>query len=422
MITLIEKILYPVILALILLLVEDLILESKILVCFLLFLNVRLIYNYRKVIPVFILFIFTSTYIIPYYYHFFLDYEVSFHSSFNNSFYLNKTLVIFSVFLVSVLGFTDKVTNYVYPKKRLKHISSDKFFYFFLTLAFLLGIMGLTGENMLGGSAYGSIEENRSPLFEYSLIFFIISSLFFDNKLIKKIMIAVFVSYMVIKDLIYGGRITSIMLLLLVYILFFEDIIKKKKVYITLVLGFLFMSVFSFIRSNPDLLLNGEVSFSDLYNHLVETNSNKRLVSNQGDVAQSSSRLMGFVTSGIISFDDRLESFIGFVISIFIPGYDYSDLTNLAGYKKESYTAGGGGLFPVYFYVWFSYLGVVFSGYLIAKIIHMFVSSTKNWVLLFSILVLVSFPRWFAYSPIIIFKMCGYVIPIYLVFKKIKKA
>ncbi|WP_157824544.1 hypothetical protein [Flavobacterium sp. ALD4] len=299
---------------------------------------------------------------------------------------------------------------------RLNFINSSKAFYSLLFIVLLLAMFALRGQSMLSGNSYGDLDVEKSPLFEYSLVFFALAVCFYDQSKIKMSLILFLVSFILIKDLLYGGRITSIMLLLFTYSMYFEDKIAKKYVFILFGLSIFALISFQFIRTHPFLFLSGNISFSDIFNSVVEPNTNETLASNQGDIAQSSARLYGFVDKGILPFEDRISSFYYFLVSIFTPGISFSELGSLAQYKKDEYSAGGGGLLPVFFYVWLSYPGVVLSGYLVSRFNKLYVNAKKNYMIIFSGLLLATFPRWFVYSPIIIFKLCAYVIPFYLIF------
>ncbi|MBW8327115.1 MAG: hypothetical protein K0M50_20290 [Prolixibacteraceae bacterium] len=140
-------------------------------------------------------------------------------------------------------------------------------------------------------------------------------------------------------------------------------------------------------------------------------------MTNQGDVAHASARMIGLIDIGILDFENRISSLFYYIISIFTKGYTFSDLGSLALYKKEIYQSGGGGLMPVYFFVWLSYWGVILAGYIVSKIVNIFITSNNSYLLLYAALVISTYPRWLAYDPITMFKLCGYIFPIYFIFK-----
>lgn len=408
-----EKIIYAALLSLLLLIDNSFQLQSQIIVIYASILNFRLIIQYRRVIPVLIFFVFSFSYVVPFIYFFFFKFSVTAHTAFNNSHYLGLVIYIYSLFLLSIFLFSKVPKDYIYIRKRLKfHYTAWKYYLILVIIIFLV-IYGLRGQNLMSGS-YNIIEKTQSPLFEYSLIFLSIAALFIENSKFRRNLLLGIIIIIIAKDLSYGGRVTSIQILLLTYILLFEDMISKKWVFIFLLFGFIIMHVFVAIRSNPLLFLSGNFTINDIF---LFGDGNKELASNQGDAAQSSARFIGLIDVGVLSFSERIASLLYSILSIFTPGISFSELANLAAYKSDLYRSGGGGLLPVYFFVWLSYPGVVLSGFIISKAINIFITSTNNYLILFSGLVMCTFPRWLAYNPIIIFKLCIYVIPVYYIFK-----
>ncbi len=388
--------------------------KPKVFVLFAFYINTRLIIKYRKVIPVFIFFIFSFTYVTPFYYHFFRDKVISAHQSFNNSYYLESTLVIYTLFLLSIFFFSKQIKNYIPIPQRITYIRSNTRFLVLTAIIVLIVIFGLQGDNLLNG-AYGHIDKQQSPLFEYALIFIAITILYAKSSKLTLRIFVLLIFLTIFKDFLYGGRITSIQIMLLVYMMLFENKVSKIWIYIFLSLGFLAMVVFMSIRSNPEIFLSGNFTIEDFF----RSKNKEYMVSNQGDVAQASARLLGLIEINILSTANRIKSFFHTFISILIPGVSISELDDLSYYFKDRYSSGGGALMPVYFFVWFSYFGVALCGFIVSRIIYIF-SSTKNiYWLLFGCLAMSTFPRWLAYNPITLFKLCIYVIPIYFVFKKV---
>ena len=316
----IEKIIYILVFFLLVFFTQDSF-QSKSLFIFAVIINLRLIYHYRAVTPILLLFFFLISYLVPFYQHFFLGKAISYHDSFSSSYFIAQVLIVYSLFLLSIFIFTQNKIKYLFVNQRLTDFKSTHFlFLFLLLLIIVLSQIGLKGQNMLSGYSYGQIDYNRSPLYEYTLIFLSLMALVVNNSKIKKHIFLLLVLYLIFKDLIYGGRITTLMLLLLVYILFFENKISKKKIYLILTFMVFCLSVASVIRSNPIIFLQGQLTFNDIFISLLGSNSSDIISTNQGDVLQSSSRLLGFVETGILSFQDRLFSFFYFITSILIPG------------------------------------------------------------------------------------------------------
>jgi len=409
-----ERLIYFIILILIFFLPSQ-IYQARFLVLFAYFINIRLLIQYRNIIPLFVFFIFSISYIAPFYYHFFFNTKVAVYDSFNESKYLLEVVRIYTLYLITIFFFSKSTTNYIFLKQRLTNYSSSKKYFIAISIALIIAIFGLKGENLFIG-AYGHIEKQQSAIFEYSLIFILISITYLDSKKNKLYLLLLLIFFIILKDVLYGGRITSVQLILLIYILLYEDKIPKIWVYIILGTGLVFMEVIGAIRSNPALFISGNFTYADF----LFTENKEYMMSNQGDVAQASARLIGLIEINILDYTNRFFSFISSIASIFTPGITISELGKLSSYKMEMYKSGGGGLMPVYFFVWLSYPGVILSGLIVSKIINIFLFTKNNYLLVYACLVMSTYPRWLAYDPITMFKLCGYVFPIYFIFNKFK--
>lgn len=95
------------------------------------------------------------------------------------------------------------------------------------------------------------------------------------------------------------------------------------------------------------------------------------------------------------------------------------DFINLASYKQDIYQSGGGGLIAVYFYTWLSYIGPIVSGIFIGFSISTVFKNSSIAIKIYGLLILVTFPRWYAYNPIFLVKFCIYGVLLYLFFRLI---
>lgn len=422
-ISLIEKYFFLISLIFIIIihLIQDYLVSSKILVLYSILIALRLILFYQKVLPVVILLIFISAYIGPFYSHFFQGFEVAMWKSFNNSYYLSTAILILSIFLCSIFIFTKKSKDYVPIIKRLNIEPSTSIFFVSILIAFVLVHFGLDGENLLSGLNYGVIEYNRSPLFEYSIAFFLISFIYSNKNRTQKSILFFFILFLILKDFIYGGRVASLMLCILVYLLYFEYRISHFKMFIVIFISVSFLSLFSFIRTYPLLFLENTITFEILFDYYFSTNETVALMSNEGDLAHSSARLLGMVENNIITTTIRLKSIFFNILSILTPGIQISEFSNLAAFKKDIYPGGGGILFPVSFYIWLSYPGVVLAGFIVSRMIYFFIETNNNKIIIYLLLIFSTFPRWFAYSSIVAFKLCFYGMLLFILFNSFKK-
>jgi hypothetical protein len=155
------------------------------------------------------------------------------------------------------------------------------------------------------------------------------------------------------------------------------------------------------IRSNPvDFISGYYLQYFDPRNFLFSDNNLTYLASNQGDVIQSSGRILGLIQNNILSFSDRLLSFFSYILSPIIPSKLLPEYSNLASYKQDLYRSGGGGLIGVYFYTWLGLVGPIISGIFIGYFIKSFYSKNSIYYKLYGLCILITFPRWYAYNPI----------------------
>ncbi len=401
-------------------LISDFDLKNKVFVILSMIFLIRLIYIFRDIRPLFMLFLFMFSYTMPFYQVFFLDKTVSYHASFNTPYFLSRVLEIFTLFIFGINFFIIKNLKYQFVSKRFKRSENKVVFYLLSLIVLFIALFALQGQNLLSGASYGDLDKDRSPMYEYSLIFLSILIFGFKNNFRNRVIIIGLSSFIILKDILYGGRVTSFMLLILLFYGYFEHKISTKRIVIYSVIFYFIMASLSVIRGNPALLLDG-FKFGEIVEGFFAKNDNEIVTSNQGDIAQSSARLIGFTKKNILNQPRRTRALYEFVRSVFTPGFSQHELSNLSKYKKEEYSAGGGTLLPIYFYIWLSYFGIILISWFFSKIAIMFQSTNKEHILLFCILVMTTYPRWIGYSPNTMFKLSLYVIPIFLIIKNFIK-
>ena len=232
------------------------------------------------------------------------------------------------------------------------------------------------------------------------------------NKFTKCVYYILYFAY-VFKTLLFGGRIEVVEISLVVL---FIDIIPKYKISASKIIIILFLLfyvnlIISNIRSNPLSLLNGE--YIELLNPFDSNNDFES--STQGDVIQSSGRLIGILNTNSTDYFFRTSSFLNYLSSPFFISSLFNSTSNLAKYKQDTFQSGGGGLISIYFYFWLSYLGPIFIGIILAIFINF---STYNiYFLLYSFTLFITFPRWVAYNPIFLLKFCLFTILFFFICK-----
>lgn len=381
---------------------------------FLIILNGALIIRYLSSPSLLLFFIFSFFYTLAFIPYYFYDVKISPWPDFNQPIYYELVTRIYGVFLCSCYLIKSKEVSFV---KSLSFQRRPNIFMFtiFFSVGILIILFGQTGENIFDSGGYAIGETSKSSIFEYFILFFLMSYYFSGKNKISSLMLGGVAFCYIIKSLMFGGRIEVIQLLLLgFYILTVNHHLKFPP--IAIVLGCLFFyylnQVFSSIRSNPIALLNGDyTSYLNPLAHYSDT-SVEYISSNEGDVIQSSVRLVGLMENNLLDIAGRIKGAIGFVLSVFVPSSVLPAEASLITFKKDIYESGGGGLAPIYFFAYLSWLGPILFAKIIFWINGLIKKNKSIYLKLYVLLVFSTFPRWFAYNPIIMFKLCAWIIPV----------
>ena len=137
-------------------------------------------------------------------------------------------------------------------------------------------------------------------------------------------------------------------------------------------------------------------------------------ITNQGEVFYSSVAFIGLKNYGLLNTN---KSFEYFVLSLILPSRYLPKISDLPGYVSSFTPIGGGSGVFAYFYVWFGIYGVVGIAIFLSFLINLAYKSSNEYLILYSVMVLSTYPRWFAYSPITLFKLCLYILPVYFIYK-----
>ncbi len=379
--------------------------------------NVIYLFRFSKVIPIFIVLLFSLLYVIEMRHFFSSGLRISYWNSFQEAKYLNKALVLHALFLFPFVFLSLFSDDNKFPTFDEIRRNNYVVFYFSIISFFILTHIGIKGETVLN-SAYGSNDSEKTALYEYGIIFFIIANIYSSKSFLQKFIILFGLIWFSVKSVLYGGRVEVLQIgLAFLYMSYnFAHDIERKKLIIYGLVGLLLMTVIGTIRGNPELifsLMNGsfsiEMIFSPPRNGIVS--------SNFGDVMQASSRMIGLSDTGIWDLSFRISSFISFLFNIFLYGMEFKNASNLALADQAVYGAGGGGLISSYFYVWLGWIGPVLSGFWLVLTFYFGLYKNKNNIFLYiyAFALLVTFPRWLAYSPIVLVKF-GVFSMIFLMF------
>jgi hypothetical protein len=374
-------------------------------------LNAIFIIKFKENIPLLILFIFIFFYTYTFIYYFFFNYYLSVWLDFQSFDTFRKVLINHFLFIFFLGIITSGKIIYDFDLKLKGVIKSHVIIYFFLCLVFIvLIVFGISGENIFESGIYADSETMKKTKFhEYNIIVYLFlliysrSNRFYIS--LNTFLLLLFIS----KTLMYGGRIEVLEICLLYFYFYFvfKKKISYKHIFFLSIFGYFFMHIFQNVRSNPLALINFDAFVIFDFSELFKFYSSKMYIdSNQGDVIQSSARMIGLIDVGLIPFYNRIFGAVFFVFSIFLPSNILPDYSNLSVFKQELYSSGGGGLISTYFYAWFSYLGPIIIALFLGVVFNFFFKTTNKYVKVYGLTLLISFPRWFAYNPIQIVKFC----------------
>lgn len=350
-----------------------------------------------------LVFSFIFLYTIPAKLYFFDRILLSMHNrSFTDETVAQVTL-IFALFLIVINAFL-KISETA-SKRTVIYRSNTIVFWIIIVFSIIFIVIGKSGESLLSGYAYGQAEQSASSLNEYVLILFVFAYIYSAGHKVKlNIFYALAVVY-ALKNTLYGGRIEIVMLALLFFVLHLQYIISFKKAVLFFVIGIWIMQVLGTIRGNPQLLIEGDViSILNPFNgdNTIKIYQN----SNEGDVYWASERMFLLMKNGVLSTVNRVESMTCFILSVFAPMSLLPEVANLSTYKMDIMTTGGGGLAPIYFYVFGGLVGVISLGVFIALQLNSLQNKHSMMRFVYVTLLITTLPRWFAYYPIHLIKFC----------------
>lgn len=358
-------------------------------------------------------FVFFLFYALQFGSYFFSGYYLSYWEGFQEPDIFNKVSILNMLFIsgVGLLNLNNRRNVTKFTEVIEKNYPA---FYICILVGILFSIFGINTSSV-------SFEVNKNPMYEYTVIFIFLAYVFSGNKKVMLITVNFFVAYYSIKGFIFGGRIESIQsILILFYFNFnFAKDLSKKKYYLGVVFFSFILYVIGRVRHNWNLIYEVILEPSIIF----AAQKNAGVVSNNfGDVIVSSARMIGLVDSGYWDFLFRIESFLSYFFNVFLFGSEFKGYANLAGKDQSIYGAGGGGLISSYFYVWGSFLLVVVASFIIGKLISNFFTSNNKCMQIYGFLTLVTFPRWYAYSPINLVKLIIIAIIIYYIFRILLKS
>jgi len=273
-------------------------------------------------------------------------------------------------------------------------------------------LTGIAGENIFQSGGYGQGQKIRFlnlAIYEYFLIFFLMGFKYMKENLRSKLIMTILAFLYVVKNLSFGGRIESLQLIIMIFILFFESKFKYRVLIPILLILVVFLGFWGVFRG----FVAGDISVLN-YMRRMDLLS---IFGTQSEVIYSSSVIQSLRIDSLYSQEEFLKMLVLFFVSVFIPSRFMPQEAYLTSVARNVSGFGGGGLISSYFYTWLGYFGVVFIGLWIAMLLNGLGRRRSQGFVVYQIMILSVYPRWFSYSPITMFKLSFYGVIVYLVFR-----
>jgi hypothetical protein len=370
---------------------------------------IMLVLKHLRNPPIFIFFIFLIPYFCVPFYFFQEEMNISFWSSYQTAGYLNHVTLTSLLFIAAFSATINRTQGNQLPLSSTFIQPNILTFLVCSLLCLVILHFGISGENIFT-STYGHGDVEKSTMHEYFIIPFLglILSRKASNLIQEFFILSLMLTYAA-KTLIYGGRIEVLQISLL-YIYMHTNFLKHMstwKLIATLMLGYFALSTLGLFRASA-----ASGSFPDgitqFFDYIFQSDSKELgyISSTAGDVTHASMRILGLIDDGYLNIEQRIEGFLYFLFGIIMPSNQYPEHAILSSYMQQHIGAGGGGLIANYFYVWLGWIGPLLAGALIGLGVKQLYVSRLFYLRIYAILILICFPRWYAYSPINLTKFC----------------
>lgn len=243
-----------------------------------------------------------------------------------------------------------------------------------------------------------AVESGRgeySPIYEYSIVFCIVSLFYSLNSPRLKIVILAILGAMIIRDFSVGHRATAIQITMLIYALVLTKYYSFKKLISLFCIGVLIFNLVAAYRASFSFSIN---MIFDNFNFLL---TEQYFAADTAYFAWVAS-LTFLSVQDVTPFAEIINNLRDFLLSMIVPGTVGSNLYTIS---KEQYQHANGGILPLYMFYYFSYLAIPITSLVVAAYFNLLSTtnnvSFKHLVFLF---VFVTTPRWLIYAPTALFR------------------
>lgn len=280
------------------------------------------------------------------------------------------------------------------PILRLK-MSADRKKVAYYAICFVLVFVWCICLNR--GSLGTSYRVFNISYFEYAYILFILALYFARGNKLQEIFLTVMLILYVLQDVYYGGRISSLEFILVFYIMLYYKFFTKKRIMIAIMSAVTLFSIVSVYRLTYSF---NQVNLETVLSFVVDGRFSLDSASNA-----FYSTLCAISGKQKFLLAARMENFFGFIVDIF-SGITVGEYIILPEFLRLNGLYNIGGCWAIgYLYYWFGYIGVVIFSIAVVVIINKLATDTaKAYNKLFLMVVLVTIPRWYIYTPAALFR------------------
>lgn len=253
--------------------------------------------------------------------------------------------------------------------------------------------------------AYGLGFSYLRALYEYSLILFILGFLLCRDNKIQTIILVILMLISMLLNLFVGGRIISLLPFIAFFFIFIAKYIDYKKFMAIMIIGIIFYTFFGLYGDIKDT----SKDYSKLKGtYLVETMDFRKFALDTS-ISSYWTGLTYIELSNYDSFQERTNNFSEYILVYTPLGNKFGNYKQLYDKSKEKYIHYYGGYLTSYFYYWIGYFGVVliscYVGYLLNFMRYNDKKSKRHdLVMVITVYVLATLPRWYLYYPATLFR------------------
>ena len=316
-----------------------------------------------------------------------------------NTYTAVKILGVFNVLFFFVIPKT--INDYVSSPDELKSLYPNSNVIFWGVLAYLIPVFFLCFDT---SQTLGE-RVDPSPLYEYSLCFFILGYHFV--KVEKRLRILDFlVLCFAVRNFMFGGRIAGLQFILCMYCFRYYFKLNKMTLVMMLIPLVLTMYIIGVVRG---AIISGTFSMEEIMNSLISDG----MTLDTAYSAYYTSEVFVYMRDAV---NDHFTYFIAFITAIII-GYSFFPHLLLSFVADSFFTNYGGGIYPYYWYFWGGGIGVGISVFLLMPFFSMCnkinTNTQSGLCKCLAIYTASCVLRWYLYTPYSFFRGCFIITILY---------